>query len=342
MILALSIAATVLLVAFISWWAVGRLIPILQKQNIVDESDSRRLHSGSIARGGGLVIIALLCGALIAVGITSGRYALFGSLLISCLLWGGLSWTDDRIQLSPKVRWISQCLFGILIILAFGYVNSVQLSTQLTIELGLFGAVLSYIGLLWFANLFNFMDGMDGLAASQAIIASITLAVWLFGHNDYELGLVMLSLAAACYGFLIWNLHPAKIFLGDVGSVSLGAFFAILIIWFAARYDMPVISLILLFGVFVADATTTLFRRLFKGEKIWLPHRSHYYQRLSTAGMPQSGILLLAITLMLICSLIATMTLLYRDTIGLGISLELAVLVISMFFVRRFENLAKN
>jgi len=328
-----------LITVSVAWFAVKQLIVTLMNRNIVDTPNERTLHQGLIPRGGGLVIIALLMIAIIVVGIISGRYTMFSALLISVLAWGSLSWWDDQFDLSPKRRWLVQCVFAILCVFAFGVVDAIQLSTELKIVIPLLGVALSVIGFLWLTNLYNFMDGMDGLAASQTIIASGTLSFWFWQYGDQSLAIVCLVLAAASYGFLLWNWAPAKIFMGDVGSVSIGAFLATLLLIAVSRYDMPVISFILLLGVFIGDATITILCRLFKGEKIWLPHRSHYYQRLANHGFSHNKIVIGLILLMSISSLIATITLLDRDTIMTATIIEILILVL---YVATVEYLDRN
>lgn len=322
-----------LLVAAASAVLVGRLIVYLNQRKIVDTPNDRSLHQGSVPRGGGLVIAAILVVSLLVMATISARYEVFTGLALCVLAWAGLSWWDDQHDLSPRRRLIFQILFAVLTIMAFGYVPQVQLNADVTIQLYGFGAVLTFVGLMWLANLYNFMDGMDGLAACQSIIASITLAFWFWQAGDPHLSLICLLLAASCYGFLWWNWHPAKIFMGDVGSVTLGAFFGVMIVFASNRYEIPVISFVLLFGVFVFDASITILRRILRREKFWLPHRSHYYQRLAICGFDHAKIVIGLTLLMLICSLIASVTVLDHDRIAYGVVIELVLLLLAAGYV---------
>lgn len=323
--------------AFISWFVVKQLITALTRRNIIDTPNERTLHSGGVPRGGGLAIVACLMTSIIVLGILSARYAMFSALFISVLAWSSLSWLDDQFDLSPNRRWYVQCFLAVLSVVAFGAVETVQINAELVLPLSLFGFVLSVIGVLWLTNLYNFMDGMDGLAASQTIIASSTLAFWFWHYGDQTLAISCLVLSSASYGFLLWNWHPAKIFMGDVGSISIGAFLATLLLIGVSRYDLPVISFILLLSVFIVDASVTILRRLLKREKIWLPHRSHYYQRLANLGFSHSKIVIGLIVLMSISSLIATTTMIYRDTIILGAAIEIMLLTVCIFIVEYLE-----
>jgi UDP-N-acetylmuramyl pentapeptide phosphotransferase/UDP-N-acetylglucosamine-1-phosphate transferase len=140
-------------------------------------------------------------------------------------------------------------------------------------------ALLAVVALVWVVNLYNFMDGSDGLAGGMAV----------FGFGFYAVAALVLqptlavaaaAVAGAGFGFLIFNHHPAKIFLGDAGSIPLGFLAGALGFWGWQHGVWPICFPALVFAPFVADATVTLARRLARGEKVWLAHREHYYQRL--------------------------------------------------------------
>lgn len=320
-------------VAFISWWATRHLIGVLRKHQIVDTPNDRSMHQGSVPRGGGMVIVACLVLALIVVGVVSQRYQVFGVLTILVLAWAALSAWDDRHDLSARKRILFQLCFAFLSILAFGYVSSIQFNDSSFVLLAGFGAIATFIGIIWLANLYNFMDGMDGLAATQTIVAGLTLAFWFWQVGDPQLGLTCLVLSAASYGFLLHNWQPAKIFMGDVGSVTIGAFFGLMIILGNTRYQIPVLSFVLLFGVFVFDASVTMLRRIIRREKIWLPHRTHFYQRLALAGLGHSKVVMAATILMVFCSMIASYTVIDHDRIASGSIVVLLVLALAAGFV---------
>jgi Fuc2NAc and GlcNAc transferase len=325
-----------ILVVLLSWFAIGRLINGLITRNIVDLPNDRTLHAGAIPRGGGLVIIASLLIVLIVMSIISNRPQFFAVLALTVFAWASLSWCDDKADLTPRFRLIVQLAICLFSVFAFGWVNQV-----LGLPLSWLGPVLSVIGVLWMANLYNFMDGLDGLAASQTIVASITMASWFFMHADWQLALVCVVVAASSYGFLLWNWSPAKIFLGDVGSITIGGFFGTLFIIAATRHGLSILSFFGLFGVFIADATVTIIMRALRGEKIWLPHRQHFYQRLANHGYAHSKIALASIILMLICSVFATLGVLYHDMIGLSlvaIILTLAMSAVLVIYIEKSAN----
>ena len=324
-------------VATVSWFGVRHLIKMLSERGIVDEPNNRTMHQGAVPRGGGLVIVGFLLLGIIAAIFIGERPYLFSALGLLLFAWAALSWVDDKFGLSPFRRGLVQLILASVSVFLLGWVDRVM-----GWHLGFFGPVLSVFGIVWMANLNNFMDGMDGLAASQAIVASSTLGMWFYFLGDYELALVCLFTVAACYGFLLLNWHPAKIFMGDVGSITLGAFYGCMIIIAADRHEVPVLSLMLVFAVFVFDATYTVIRRVIKKEKFWLPHRSHWYQRAGLAGVPHKIVVLLSVCLMVLSSLFATISLLYRDIITEMIALTVLILAITAAVIVGIENKASQ
>ncbi|MDX9839760.1 MAG: glycosyltransferase family 4 protein [Azoarcus sp.] len=149
---------------------------------------------------------------------------------------------------------------------------------ETTIELGPAGFVLGAIFLVWMLNLYNFMDGIDGIASVEAICVCLggALMYWITGEVDAAI--VPLTLAASVCGFLAWNFPPARIFMGDAGSGFIGM--ALALFSLQAGWHQPTLfwAWLILLGVFVVDATTTLIRRLLRGEKVYEAHRSHAYQ----------------------------------------------------------------
>jgi UDP-N-acetylmuramyl pentapeptide phosphotransferase/UDP-N-acetylglucosamine-1-phosphate transferase len=162
--------------------------------------------------------------------------------------------------------------------------------------------VLIIAGIAWMTNLYNFMDGSDGLAGGMALIGfgAYAAASWLAGQ--VALAAVSLALSAAATGFLLHNVHPARLFLGDVGSIPLGFFAGALGIvgW---RNDVwPLWFPVLVFGPFIADATVTLLKRLIRGERVWQAHREHYYQRMVLMGLGHRGTAHALYGLMMACA----------------------------------------
>jgi len=159
----------------------------------------------------------------------------------------------------------------------------------------------------WLVNLYNFMDGMDGLAGGMAIIGFGTLALlgWLGGAPLYASA--ALIVAAAAGGFLPFNFPPARLFMGDAGSGSLGLLVALFLLWAERMGLFPLWLGALVFSPFIVDATWTVIRRALQGKKPWQAHREHFYQRLVQAGWSHRRTTLWAYALMLKCSLLAVL-----------------------------------
>jgi UDP-N-acetylmuramyl pentapeptide phosphotransferase/UDP-N-acetylglucosamine-1-phosphate transferase len=141
--------------------------------------------------------------------------------------------------------------------------------------------------MLWLVNLYNFMDGADGLAGGMALFGfgGYALAALTGPVPQLDLGLACAALAGAAAGFLLFNFHPARIFLGDAGSIPLGFLAGALGYWGWLKGTWPVWFPALTFAPFIGDASVTLLRRLIRGEKFWQAHREHYYQRMVRLGM---------------------------------------------------------
>jgi Fuc2NAc and GlcNAc transferase len=152
-----------------------------------------------------------------------------------------------------------------------------------TVDLGMPGAILAALYLVWMLNLYNFMDGIDGIAGVEALIvgAGGTAVYWLAGLPPSDSGGLPVLLAAATLGFLLWNLPPARIFMGDAGSGFLGLMLGALSLQAAVARPVLLWCWLVLLGVFIVDATVTLIRRLARGERVYEAHRSHAYQHAS-------------------------------------------------------------
>jgi len=171
------------------------------------------------------------------------------------------------------------------------------------IELG--WAPIAVVAVVWMTNLYNFMDGMDGLAGGMAVFGFgfLAMAAWFAGNTP--LALMNASIAAAAVAFLLFNFHPARMFLGDAGSTTFGFLAAGLglIGWRDGAWSIwfPV----LIFSPFIVDATVTLVRRAMQRERFWLAHRGHYYQRLVLSGWGHRKTAFTAYGLMILCGILA-------------------------------------
>ena len=283
---ALLPAAVAVATGVFCWLATGALIPILRRRGMLDYPNERSSHFDPTPRGGGIAVtisILLAWIALHKVGLVASSFV---SIALGTSLLALVSWIDDLRGLSPGMRLVAQgaaVTIGILVLP----------STRSALEAWL-GSTLFFVaaGLvwIWWINLFNFMDGIDGLAVSEAAaICSGLLLFALVGDGaDPAAALLAAGIIGAAIGFLVWNWSPARIFLGDVGSVPLGYLSGFLLLDLASRGRWKIALILPLY--FLADATITLLRRLLAGERVWEPHRQHFYQQAVRNGLPHSAV----------------------------------------------------
>lgn len=265
-------------VIIVSWGLTLLLRRYALAKSLIDIPNERSSHSVPTPRGGGLAIVAAF---LLALPVLTGLglldiatlIALFGSGLLVAVI----GFADDHGHIAAKWRllghfvaaaWALYWLSGLPPIEFFG----------VTFDLGWFGNILALVFLVWMLNLYNFMDGVDGLASVEAVCVCLgmCLVCWLGG--SIEIIWAPLALAIAVSGFLFWNFPIAKIFMGDAGSGFLGVVIGTLAILSSFNKPELLWSWIILLGVFIVDATITLLMRLIAGAKIYEAHSSHAYQ----------------------------------------------------------------
>ena len=255
---------------------------IALSRGLLDVPNARSSHQLPTPRGGGVaIVIASLLGwaAIFVAGFlkTDVFLALSGGGLAVAIV--GL--LDDRFQLPAQVRLIVHAGAALWALACLGGLPPLQFG-DVSVSLGWAGYVLGTLAIIWVLNLFNFMDGIDGIAASQGIFVAagggiLALAT---GGGAGSAGSALVF-GAACAGFLLWNWPPAKIFMGDVGSGYVGYVVAVLALS-AARESPPALAAwFLLGGAFFVDATVTLLRRLYRRDPVLTAHRTHAYQWLA-------------------------------------------------------------
>lgn len=254
----------------------------LRRRAILDLPNQRSSHDRPTPRGGGIAVLAviLICWAYPALG-----SPITAALLIAGLALGLLSWLDDLRTLGVAIRLGAQFA---AVGAGLYFLQDEGLLLQGLAPEWLDRAV-TLVLWVWFVNLFNFMDGIDGIAAIETIVISIGLALLGFAKPAIAPDpWLALTLAAAALGFMWWNWHPAKLFLGDVGSVPLGYLLGGLLILAAMKGAWAAALILPLY--FLADATLTLLRRTLKREPIWRAHRQHCYQRAVQAGKSHAAV----------------------------------------------------
>ena len=270
---------------FVTWLlASGRLSFVA-----LDHPKPRSLHEAPVPRAGG---IGLLAGVLLALGIIAPNLPLATGVALGVLIL--ISLLDDLRGVPAIWRLLAH-------LLAAGLFAAAVLPG----EYGFVALAATALAIAWMANLYNFMDGSDGLAGGMTAIGFFIygVAAWLGGSTEFAL--VNVSIAAAAVAFLVFNFHPARIFMGDVGSVPLGFLAGAfgLIGWL--RHDWTWWFPLLVFSPFIVDASVTLARRLARREKVWEAHRDHYYQRLVRLGLGHRRTAIAEYWLMAGCGLLA-------------------------------------
>jgi UDP-N-acetylmuramyl pentapeptide phosphotransferase/UDP-N-acetylglucosamine-1-phosphate transferase len=250
----------------------------------LDQPNERSLHAEPVPRTGGLAILAGMAAAMLLVG------AEVWLPVGLALLLGGVSLYDDVHGLSHRVR------------LAAHVAASAALVWYFLSPMEPLWMALLVLGVVWLTNLYNFMDGADGVAGGMALIGFGTYAAGAWLGGEAALAALCAAIAAASAAFLAHNFHPARIFLGDVGSIPLG-FLAAALGLMGWRNDVwPLWFPVLVFGPFTADATVTLVKRLVRGERIWRAHRDHYYQRIVRMGLGHRAAALIGYAVMAFCA----------------------------------------
>ena len=291
-----SFFATTLGLAFISSLLCTMTVGRYAARRLLDVPNERSSHVRATPRGGGLAIGGVFLGAMGLLWVWDK-----GSMpTITAVVGGGclvmaIGWLDDHRHVAAGLRIVIHSFAGAWAVYWLGGFSSLHLG-PLTLQLGWLGHILAVLGIVWMINLYNFMDGIDGLAAGEAVTVASIAAILLWWQGAMELTLLAALFAAACGGFLWWNWSPAKIFMGDVGSGFLGYCFAVLMLASEKAGAVPVMVWIILLAVFVLDATFTLLGRVIRGEKWYTAHRTHAYQRLTQMGFSHarvaSGVLL--------------------------------------------------
>ncbi len=266
--------------AFLSWWWSGLLRRYALDQGLLDRPNARSSHHAPTPRGGGLAfVLVVLLGVMLLLATGGIQHPLGWAVLGGGGLVALAGWLDDHGHLAARWRLLVHTLAALWGLAWIGGVPPVMLGTFL-LEPTLPLQSVALLALVWMINLFNFMDGLDAIASVEAISVSVMGSLITTAAIGPSVdSAVPLVVAAAVAGFLVWNWPPARLFMGDAGSGFLG--FALGLFSLAAGHQAPALlwSWLILSGVFLVDATWTLFRRLCRLERIWQAHRSHAYQR---------------------------------------------------------------
>jgi Fuc2NAc and GlcNAc transferase len=279
-------------IVFLSCILTGLAAWYARRTGMVDHPGERHSHAVATPRGGGIgIILALFIASPLLIGggdETWGKCVLPGLLVLAIL-----GWRDDHASLSARLRFFVQLAVSIYLVACAADNGWIQ---------GAGSILLAVLFLVWMTNLYNFMDGSNGMAGLQGVFCGAVLFCLFDSAGQQKLALASACVAASCAGFLPWNLGNARVFMGDVGSISLGFLFgALLVIGIGIQaFSLPVALMVML--IFVTDSTLTLIGRILKREQWYNAHKQHLYQRLIARGWTHGRVALFyqAINLVLV------------------------------------------
>ena len=282
-------------VAYMRRWAAQRMLDI---------PNERSSHTRPTPRGGGLLIVLVtlaglwLAALLLGIG---GRQPALAAFSLAAALIAWVSWRDDLRPVSNRVRFGAHAIGALAVITLVGSWQTVELPLLHMLPLGWLGIPITFFWLVGLTNAYNFMDGIDGLAGGQSVVAGLGwLALGQFVGVPPLVSLVGVLVSGSSLGFLGHNWPPARIFMGDVGSAFLGFTLAVLaVLGGLADARLPFAGVLLLWP-FLFDTIFTILRRLRRRENIFAAHRSHLYQRLVIAGWRHRTVTLLYMGLALL------------------------------------------
>ncbi|NGZ60058.1 MAG: UDP-phosphate N-acetylglucosaminyl 1-phosphate transferase [Nitrospira sp. LK265] len=327
-----------------AWWITRKLCSPNSFLSILAHPNERTLHSMPTPQTGGLAVMAsvvislILAASVLAIvqpskpvlpkGVASGSVWIVVSMLLIFIV----SFIDDCVGLPARLRLGVQALSAFIIIGGVGLtLVSVPIPGGPNIPLGIAAIPVSVLVLLWMANLYNFMDGMDGFAGGMTFFGFGFLAYFGWQAHFPVMFIIATFVSMGALGFLTHNFPPARIFMGDAGSITIGFLAGTLMILGVRDGIFQLWVPVMIFSPFIVDATVTLIRRVLRRENIWQAHREHYYQRLVLSGWSHRRAVLVEYGLMILCGGLAV---LYHHSTDKMRLIILAVWV-GMFFLLR-------
>lgn len=312
-----SAVASALLTAPVRHW--------LLRRRLLDLPGARRSHAIPTPRGGGLAIVATL---VLAWLLWPGGLLAWWPPMVAVAGMALIGWLEDRMELPARWRFAGQLAIALWLVAAIGGVTRVDV-VGITVDIPWLWNGLAVVGVIWLINLYNFMDGSDGLAAGQGLWAGLAFAV-LFALAGYPQAAAFAVAAAGAWGgFLFWNRPPAGIFMGDVGSLALGTLVAAFAVIGATNGAVSIWVSFMVSSVFVVDATATLLARVARGERWYTAHRQHAYQRLLDRGWSHGqvmGLYLLVNVFVVLPGVVVAVRWPHFDTVlAAGLTVMLAV-----------------
>ena len=334
-------AGTAFLGSWIGVHYVGRLA---LRHRILDVPNERSSHSEPVPRGGGIAIVVTVLLGMVAWTVATGGASrrvviawIAGSILIAMV-----SAIDDLRSLPTLLRLLAHTIAAAGVIAIAGPLVAIGQSDVALLHFAKGGTVLTLVWIVGLTNAFNFMDGIDGIAGGQAVVAASALAIAAARMHEPAVEMLGILIAAASAGFLLHNWSPAKIFMGDVGSAFLGySLAAAALMGEQSRPELLMIAVASMWP-FLFDSIFTFTRRLLKREEVWKAHRSHLYQRLVTTGLTHAQVSLLYIAMSSVAAALALLGMRYAElTIAAGVSV-ICMAAILWLFVRMRESVTAS
>lgn len=309
---------------------------------LVDHPSERSLHDRPVSRGGGAAIAAGAAAGLAVVALAGSPAPGLGWVLAGAAMIAAISFADDlRGGIPAALRLAVHFVAAGFVLLAGLACDRIALPGAV-LELGPgWGGAFTVLFVVWSVNLFNFMDGIDGYAAGMATIGFPTLALLCAGAEAGALAAACLAAGAAAAGFLPFNVPPARIFMGDLGSTLLGYLCAVAILAAEQTASVPLWASVLVFSPVIVDATVTLARRTLAGKRPWRAHRGHFCQRLVRLGWGHRGTAVRGWALMAACAVSAVLALEAQPAVQAGVlGAWAAVYALLMHGIARLERRA--
>lgn len=274
-----------LLTAVLSYFSCYVATIIAKRSGLIAHPGERQSHTVATPAGGGLgIIFSLVVASLCLQWVVFIPDFWWQKMLPGIVLLAAVGWRDDKLPVSSLIRLLVQLTVS-LWLLGYGW-----------FEISLTGAglfAIAVLAMIWMMNLYNFMDGSNGMAGFQGVFAGLAMAVIFHAGDESAMALIALAVAAGSAGFLPLNFPRARVFMGDVASVPLGFIFAAFAVYGvqSGALDLPVAILIM--SVFIVDSTMTLVARVFRGERWYTAHAQHVYQRLIAQGWSHRKVLMI-------------------------------------------------
>lgn len=309
----------------LSWWLTRRFRDPRSRLYLLDHPNERSLHRVPTPRTGGVaVLLSAACGLALTALIGWWEQEPPALILSSTGSWiigatavlAAVSFCDDRWGLPIGLRFGVQVIAALVLVVGADVVlRSLWVPVAGRLDLGWAAWPVTVVVLVWMTNLYNFMDGMDGFAGGMTVVGFGFLAYFAWRGAHPLVFTLSMMVAAGAAGFLLDNFPPARIFLGDVGSIPIGFLAGALALLGQRDGLFDVWVPVMVFAPFILDATATVIRRAFRGERVWEAHRVHYYQRLVLSGWGHRRTVLAEYALMIGCGIAA---LLYHHSDGAG------------------------